>query len=154
MKILMVCLGNICRSPMAEGILRYKLEKKNISWTVDSAGIGPWHVGDPPDARAIATALAHGIDISKQRGRQISEDDFAKFDLILAMDESVYRDIQNMQNSDHDKVQLIMDFAYPGKRLNVPDPYYNDDGFEHVFELLDLATDGIINQFIEKEKTK
>ncbi len=151
MKILMVCLGNICRSPMAEGVLRNKLKAQGIDWTVDSAGTGAWHVGDSPDRRAIETAKAHGIDISAQRARQINEDDFEAFDLILAMDESVYNDIQRMQNSDHDKVKLIMNFAYPGKRLNVPDPYYNDKGFEEVFELLDMATDGIINQLSEKE---
>ena len=130
MKILMVCLGNICRSPMAEGIMR-KLGGDKIE--VDSAGTAGYHIGSQPDKRMIATAFEHGIDISNLTARQFQADDFDLFDVIFAMDSSNYRDIISLAKNDIDKqkVKMMLENGY------VPDPYYGgDEGFEHVYQLL------------------
>ncbi len=140
MKILMVCLGNICRSPLAEGILQSKL---NDGFIVESAGTGNWHVGQSPDERSVSIARKYGIDISKQRARQFQPDDFEKFDLIFVMDESNYKDVLIMASNEihRGKVKLIL-----GDK-NVPDPYYGgDEGFENVYRLLDQATNDFLNQ--------
>ncbi|MET3731586.1 low molecular weight protein-tyrosine-phosphatase [Moheibacter stercoris] len=140
MKILMVCLGNICRSPLAEGIMRHRTDG---NWIVDSAGTGNWHVGNRPDKRSIAIAQKYGIDISTQRARQFSSKDFDQFDLIFAMDSSNYTDILELAKTDEhrSKVKLMLGEG------NVPDPYYGgDDGFEHVFQLLDEAIQDFILQ--------
>ena len=129
----MVCLGNICRSPMAEGIMR-NLGGKKVE--VDSAGTASYHIGLQPDKRMIATAFDHGIDISNLRARQFQYDDFNSFDLIFAMDSSNYRNIISLAKNDNDKqkVKMILDNS------NVPDPYYGDnEGFEHVYQLLHEA---------------
>ena len=138
MKILMVCLGNICRSPMAEGIMR-KLGGKKVE--VDSAGTADYHIGFQPDKRMIATAIEHGVDISNLRARQFQSDDFDSFDLIFAMDSSNYRNIISLAKDDNDKqkVKMILDNS------NVPDPYYGgDEGFEHVYQLLHEACQKIL----------
>ncbi len=138
MKILMVCLGNICRSPMAEGIMR-KLGEKKVE--VDSAGTADYHIGFQPDKRMIATAKEHGVDISNLRARQFQSDDFDSFDLIFAMDSSNYQDIISLAKDDNDKqkVKMILDNS------NVPDPYYGgDEGFEHVYQLLHEACQKIL----------
>jgi len=146
MKILMVCLGNICRSPLAEGILKQKVKKKELTWQIDSAGTSGWHIGELPDSRSISTAKQHGIDISDQRSRQLKASDLQEFDLILAMDTSNYNDILRLANKEQrDKVKMILNFAYPGENRAVPDPYYND-GFEQVYQLLDIACDQLIQQ--------
>jgi len=146
MKILMVCLGNICRSPLAEGILKQKVKKKELTWQIDSAGTSGWHIGELPDSRSISTAKQHGIDISDQRSRQLKASDLQEFDLILAMDTSNYNDILRLANKEQrDKVKMILNFAYPGENRAVPDPYYND-GFEQVYQLLDTACDQLIQQ--------
>ena len=140
MKILMVCLGNICRSPLAEGILQSKLTD---GFTVDSAGTGDWHVGNSPDERSIAVAKKYGIDISKQRARQFQLDDFEKFDLIFVMDQSNFENVLKLTKNDEQrqKVKLIL-----GDQ-NVPDPYYGgEEGFENVYQLLDEATDRFLDQ--------
>ncbi|MEZ4949373.1 MAG: low molecular weight protein-tyrosine-phosphatase [Saprospiraceae bacterium] len=149
MKILMVCLGNICRSPLAEGIMKEKITKKGLDWEVDSAGTGSWHVGELPDPRSILKAKENGIDITDQNARQFQKSDLDSFDLILAMDSSNYNDINRLTtNDDHrNKVQLIMNFVKPGFNQNVPDPYWDDDGFEKVFQMLDLACDKIIEKY-------
>ena len=129
----MVCLGNICRSPMAEGIMR-KLGGKKVE--VDSAGTADYHIGFQPDKRMIATAIEHGVDISNLRARQFQSDDFDSFDLIFAMDSSNYRNIISLAKDDNDKqkVKMILDNS------NVPDPYYGgDEEFEHVYQLLHEA---------------
>lgn len=136
----MVCLGNICRSPLAEGILRSKL---NENFFIDSAGTGPWHVGKSPDKRSISVAGKYGIDISTQRARQFSPNDFDKFDLIFVMDASNYSDVLAMAKSEEHrkKVKLIL-----GNR-DVPDPYFGeDDGFEEVYRLLEEAADKIAQE--------
>ena len=149
MKILMVCLGNICRSPLAEGILRKKIEERGLDWQVDSAGTGSWHIGEQPDPRSVLTARKHGIDITGQRARQLRPDDLDRFDLILAMDQSNYRDILRFAASDEqkEKVHLIMNFHRPGTNEAVPDPYWDDDGFEKVYEMLDAACDKLIEHY-------
>ncbi len=153
MKILCVCLGNICRSPLAEGILKQKIKLHGLDWTVDSAGTGSWHIGESPDPRSIQVARKHGIDITDQRARQFSTSDFDRFDLILAMDLSNLRDILSKARTEKDrsKVHLILDFIYPGKNKSVPDPYWDDDGFEFVFQLLDKACEGVVKHFQAQE---
>lgn len=142
----MVCLGNICRSPLAEGILKHKVRQNGFDWTVDSAGTGFWHTGELPDRRSIAVARKYGIDITNQRARQFRPDDFDRFDRILVMDTQNRRDVlRHARNDEHRaKVQLILDYLYPGQEENVPDPYYDDDGFEEVFRMLDAACDKLL----------
>lgn len=142
-KILMVCLGNICRSPLAEGILRSKLPNTFI---IDSAGTGGWHAGEQPDKRSILTAKNKGIDISHQRARKFQTSDFDNFDFIYVMDNQNYSDIIGLakNESQKEKVQLILDEIFPSERVDVPDPYYGgQDGFESVFEMLNQACDSI-----------
>lgn len=149
MKVLMVCLGNICRSPLAEGILKNKIEKQALSWQVDSAGTGDYHVGELPDSRSIEVAEKYNIDITYQRARQFKTRDFTDFDLILVMDASNYRNVVNLARNDEDinKVQLIMNVLEPGQNIEVPDPYWNNDGFEQVYTMLDKACDSLIERY-------
>jgi protein-tyrosine phosphatase len=146
MKILMVCLGNICRSPLAEGIMKHKAAERGLDWQVDSAGTGAWHLGERPDSRSIQTARKYGLDITGQRARQINASDLEQFDLILAMDKSNYEDIQRLANSrlQSSKVQLILDYVEPGRQRSVPDPYWDDDGFDQVYQMLDEACERVI----------
>ncbi|MEM7087024.1 MAG: low molecular weight protein-tyrosine-phosphatase [Bacteroidota bacterium] len=146
-KILMVCLGNICRSPLAEGILKSKID--NSLFQVDSAGTGGWHVGNPPDPRSVAVARAHGLDITDQRGKKFSAYDFEIYDHIFVMDNSNYNDVVRLAQSDSEKqkVQLILDEIFPGENVDVPDPYYGgDQGFENVFRMLDEACENIVRR--------
>ncbi|MBK8966355.1 MAG: low molecular weight protein-tyrosine-phosphatase [Saprospiraceae bacterium] len=146
MRVLMVCLGNICRSPLAEGILKHKVEQHGLDWHVDSAGTGNWHVGELPDHRSIATARQYDIDITYQRARQFRVADFEHFDRIFVMDTQNYRDVLRLAQNDaqREKVKLILDLTHPGENRSVPDPYWDDDGFEHVFQLLDAACGKLI----------
>ncbi|WP_136668757.1 low molecular weight protein-tyrosine-phosphatase [Flavobacterium sp. H122] len=142
-KILMVCLGNICRSPLAEGILRSKLSEK---FTVDSAGTGGWHAGEQPDKRSIQTARNRGIDITYQKARKFKKTDFENFDYIYVMDNQNYKDVLSQAESENhkNKVQLILEEIFPGERVDVPDPYYGgQDGFEKVYDMLDEACNSI-----------
>ncbi len=150
-KILMVCLGNICRSPLAEGILASKLPKKKF--TVESAGTGSWHIGRQPDERSIAVAKKYKLDISQQKGRQFAESDFDAFDYIYVMDHSNYLDvIQLANNPEHiKKVQLILNELFPNENVDVPDPYFGlTNGFEVVYKMLDETCDIIAKKLIEK----
>lgn len=149
MKVLMVCLGNICRSPLAEGILKHRIKEAKLEWEVDSAGTSSWHAGELPDPRSIAVAKSHGVDITDQRSRQFVKEDFENFDLILAMDASNYQNIKRLSSNDkdHHKVELIMNFEKPGYNQTVPDPYWDSDGFEGVFQMLDRACAKIIEKF-------
>lgn len=147
MKILMVCLGNICRSPMAEGILRKMIDEKNLSVQVDSAGTGSWHTGERPDRRAISTAKKFGVDISKLVARQIEVSDFEYFDKIFVMDKSNYRNVVQMARSKEDssKVELLMNLCFPGSDTEVPDPWSGDeDGFIPVFKMMEKACSSLI----------
>jgi|SRR5687768_7688008 len=149
MKILMVCLGNICRSPLAEGILRSKIVAENLPVEVDSAGTSDYHIGEPPDKRSSANALAHGIDLSSLRGRQFTVKDFDDFDKIFVMDTSNYGNIIGLARNvnDRKKVELILNASFPNGNRSVPDPYFGgEEGFEHVFQLLDEACNNIIKQ--------
>lgn len=142
-KILMVCLGNICRSPLAEGIMRAKLSKDFI---VDSAGTGGWHAGELPDKRSISTAKNRGLDITSQRARQFKISDFDTFDYIYVMDNSNYKDVMALAPNEEakSKVKLILNELFPNENVDVPDPYYGgQDGFENVFDMLNEACDVI-----------
>ena len=136
----MVCLGNICRSPLAEGILKSKL---NASFEVDSAGTAAYHVGNPPDQRSIAVAQQFGIDISQQRARQVKKDDFNSFDLIFVMDQNNYNDVVELATpAQRRKVHLLRE------NNEVPDPYYGDaSAFEAVFHLIDTACKTLVKQY-------
>lgn len=142
----MVCLGNICRSPLAEGILASKVTDDIL---VDSAGTSDWHVGKSPDPRSIEIAEKYNLDISHQKGRQFDVSDFDKFDLIYVMDATNYANIMRLARNkrDREKVDLILNEIEPGRNQQVPDPYFGeDDGFEIVFQLLDKATDKILEK--------
>ena len=156
MRVLMVCLGNICRSPLAEGILRHKINEQidlgNQSfknWEVDSAGTSGFHAGEAPDKRSIKVAKANGIDISQQRSRQFRGWDFENFDLIYVMDSSNYQNVLALANTEEEKakVKLIMNELEPEKNIAVPDPYYGEYGFENVFEMLDKACNVIVSRY-------
>lgn len=151
MKILMVCLGNICRSPLAEGILKHKILEKGLDWHVDSAGTGGWHAGELPDRRSIKIAQKYGIDITNQRARQFKKADLDDFDVILAMDSSNLKDLRcYAKHPEHkEKIQLIMNFARPQSDEEVPDPYY-DNRFQLVYDLLDEACDAVIEKYGER----
>jgi protein-tyrosine phosphatase len=138
-KILMVCLGNICRSPLAEGILKSKLSN---AFVVDSAGTASYHIGNPPDKRSIAVARKYGLTISDLKGRQFSVSDFEVFDFIYVMDESNFKNVIKLarNNEDITKVKMILNEVYPNQNYDVPDPYYGgEDGFERVYKMLDEA---------------
>jgi protein-tyrosine phosphatase len=149
MKILMVCLGNICRSPLAEGILKHKADKAGLNWIIDSAGTSGWHAGELPDARSIDIAKKHGVDITYQRSRKFSPYDIEQFDIIYAMDTSNYRDLikYTQTKAEREKIKIILNELYPNENRSVPDPYYDDNGFEDVFEMLDKACDEIIKKY-------
>lgn len=152
-KILMVCLGNICRSPLAQGVLQHKLDSFNLkNIYVDSAGTGSWHAGNPPDIRSIEIAEKYGIDISQQRARQFSSNDFNTFNKIIVMDTKNYKDLLNLSSSqiDSDKIKLLLSYTYKNERASVPDPYYGgDDGFENIYKLINSACNEIIKEIIK-----
>ncbi len=149
----MVCLGNICRSPLAEGILQSKLPKDKFF--VDSAGTGNWHVGQGPDKRSVLTAKNRGLDISCQVARQLKPSDFEEFDHIFVMDASNYKDVTALAPDDKakTKVQLMMDALYPGQNMDVPDPYWSEqDGFDKVYDMLDEACAVVAEKLIKEHK--
>jgi protein-tyrosine phosphatase len=145
MKVLMICLGNICRSPLAEGVLKHKVAERKLDWQVDSAGTGGWHVGELPDKRSIAVAKKHGIDLTDQRARKFVRNDLDTFDLILVMDKSNYEDVQRAARTDEQraKIQFIMNFSRPNTDFEVPDPYY-DNRFQLVYDLLDESCEALL----------
>ncbi len=143
----MVCLGNICRSPLAEGILKSKVNSEEIY--VDSAGTGSWHVGQLPDSRSIEIAKVHGLDLTNQRGRQFTQKDFLDFDFIFVMDNSNKADVLQLAQNESEvkKVQLILDELFPYENVDVPDPYYGgEQGFESVYQMLDKACNEIVKR--------
>jgi protein-tyrosine phosphatase len=148
MKILMVCLGNICRSPMAHGIMEDRIRKYQLPWEVDSAGTSGWHNGENPDSRAVSFCLSKNVDISHYISRKFVPEDLENFDIILAMDSSNYQDIIKhcRDESQAKKVQLIMNYTFPGKNIAVPDPYY-DGSFSRVYHLLTDAIDAFVNEY-------
>jgi protein-tyrosine phosphatase len=142
MKILMVCLGNICRSPLAHGIMEHMAKERGLNWEVESAGTGDWHVGEAPDRRSIRTAKNHGIDISEQVCRLFRISDFDEYDHIFVMDKSNLSDIlaKARNKEDEKKVRLLL-----GDTI-VPDPYYDDTQFEPVFKMVEAGCREIIQQ--------
>jgi len=149
MKILMVCLGNICRSPLAHGLMQSKINHQNLNWQVDSAGTSSWHAGELPDNRSIEVAKNNGIDITDQRARQFIAEDLEKFDLVIAMDGSNLNDIKAMakNQSETAKIKLLLNYAYPNENRGVPDPYYHG-GFQSVFDMIEVAIDAMITENI------
>ncbi len=150
-KILMVCLGNICRSPLAEGILASKLPKPNFY--IDSAGTGSYHIGKQPDHRSIAIASKFGVDITNQKARQFSAEDFDTFDYIFVMDSSNYANVIELAKTDEHKrkVEMILNHLFPNENVDVPDPYYGlQNGFDTVYEMLDETCDIIAKKLLEK----
>jgi len=140
----MVCLGNICRSPLAEGILKSKVF--SFKTFVDSAGTGAYHVGEKPDKRSINIAKENGIDITNQKARKFSVKDFDEFDLIYVMDNSNYEDVISLARNEDDKmkVNLILNEVFPDENLDVPDPYYGGEfGFKNIYKMLDEACENI-----------
>lgn len=153
-RVLMVCLGNICRSPLAEGILKAKVDENKVF--VDSAGTGDYHIDNPPDPRSIAIAKKKNLDIRAQRGRQFKVEDFDDFNLIYVMDNSNFKDVISLARNDDDraKVRLILDEIFPTENVDVPDPYFGgDQGFENVYKMLNEACDKIAKQIEEENRS-
>ena len=153
-KILMVCLGNICRSPLAEGILREPIKETSLEIALDSAGTSNYHIGEHPDKRTIENALKHNINISKLKARQFSVLDYDNFDLIFVMDSSNYSDVISLARNNEDirKVEMILNRVYPNANMSVPDPYFGgEQGFENVFTILNNACE-IIADSLDKSK--
>lgn len=148
----MVCLGNICRSPLAEGILRSKVDPDKVF--IDSAGTSNYHVGDAPDKRSVAVAQQNKLDITSQKGRQFDVSDFDEFDHIYVMDMSNYHDVIALARNEEDKkkVKLILNEIFPGENVEVPDPYHGgNEGFNNVYKMLDDACE-VIAKKLEAEK--
>ncbi len=146
----MVCLGNICRSPLAEGILADKVKKAGLNWEIDSAGTGNYHIGEPPHNLSQKVAKLRGIDISKQICRQFKKEDMPEFDKIYAMDKQVYSDIKRISHDlwDSSKTDLLMNEVYPGKNMDVPDPWYDsEEQYHEVYDMIDKACDAIIEKY-------
>lgn len=150
MRILMVCLGNICRSPIAEGVLQHKATERGLNWVVDSAGTESYHIGEPPHRHSQHICLQHGIDISGQRARRFSRADLDRYDIIYALATDVYGEIERIvgRSADSSNVKLFLDELQPGANASVPDPYYGEqDGYTHVFELIDQTCEAIIKKY-------
>ncbi|MGN7917323.1 low molecular weight protein-tyrosine-phosphatase [Lysobacter sp. 22409] len=154
MRLLIVCLGNICRSPVAEGVLRARIETSSVAGRVelDSAGTGDWHVGEPPDRRSIANAAEHGVDISGLRARQLAASDYTHFDWLLCADRANLRDVRaRAPRGARARTALLLDWCGLETEGEVPDPYTGGPAqFEHVFQLLDRAADGAIARLREE----
>ncbi len=150
MKILMVCLGNICRSPLAEGILQDKARKAGLDWKVDSAGTNRYHTGEAPHRLSQKVAKLNGIDISKQRARSFIPEDFEQYDKIYALAQDVLQDIKSIAGKKFDgsKIDLLMNELFPGENIDVPDPFYGpEQGYHDVYRLIDDTADAIINKY-------
>jgi len=147
MKILMVCLGNICRSPLAEGILKDKIKKRGLDWTVESAGTNHYHTGESPHRLSQKVALRHGIDISRQRARDFGPSDLERFDKIYAMSNDVIHDMRRIagRKFDSTRIELLLNVLEPGLNREVPDPWYGpESGYQAVYDLIDKACEKII----------
>ncbi|MEO8403794.1 MAG: low molecular weight protein-tyrosine-phosphatase [Chitinophagaceae bacterium] len=150
MKILMVCLGNICRSPLAEGILQQKAFEAGLSWSVESAGTNNYHIGEAPHPLSQKVAKMHGIDISKQRARRFVPEDFDTYDKIYALANDVMDDIKKISKNkfNAEKTDLLMNEQYPGKDMDVPDPWYGPEpGYHIVFKMLEDVCDKMIQKY-------
>jgi protein-tyrosine phosphatase len=158
MRILFVCMGNICRSPTAEGMFRRVLAERAPKMTIeiDSAGTHDYHVGSPPDRRAIEAARRRGIDLSALRARQVSREDFERFDLILVMDEDNLEELRRLAPKQyHERIRLLMEFAPNAPVQRVPDPYYGGaQGFEEVLDLLEEASVGLLGSVLSRLQSR
>lgn len=156
MRILFVCMGNICRSPTAEGVFRHVLaaQAPDLPIEIDSAGTHDYHVGDAPDRRAIAAAKRRGIDLSALRARMVATEDFAHYDLILAMDEENLQELRRRAPPvHHERIRLMMEFAPQAVSRAVPDPYYGGaQGFEQVLDLLEEAASGLLQELLARRR--
>jgi protein-tyrosine phosphatase len=149
MKILMVCLGNICRSPLAEGILQDKAKKAGLNWKVESAGTNSYHIGEAPHPLSQKIAKLNGIDICNQRARRFVPEDFERFDKIYALAEDVFGEIKRIAKNkwNEKKIDLLMNELYPGKNMDVPDPWYGPEaGYHEAFKLIEAVCDKIIEK--------
>jgi protein-tyrosine phosphatase len=149
MNILMVCLGNICRSPLAEGILQQRAAEAGLDWQVDSAGTNGYHVGEPPHRLSQKVARLNGIDISAQRSRRFVPEDFDRFHVIYAMAPDVLDEMRRIAGARYDaaKAHLLLDVLYPGQQREVPDPWYGPEpGYHEVYELIDRACTRIVGE--------
>ena len=150
LRVLLVCMGNICRSPMAHGVVRHRLAERQLASRVqvDSAGTHGYHVGAPPDERAQAAARRRGIDITDLRARLVAAEDFAEFDLVLAMDEDNLEALRNVADEEHHhKIHLFLEYTGAESRRTVPDPYYGGPiGFERVLDMVEEAADGLVSR--------
>jgi protein-tyrosine phosphatase len=151
MKILAVCLGNICRSPLARGILEHLAGKNKLNWEIDSAGTSDWHTGEPPCDGSIGVGREHGIEIGHYRARQLNREDFHRFDLILAMDTQNYQVLEQWRTrlNSNVRIDMILNFSYPGENRAVPDSYFTGN-YREVFHLLYEACEKIVEQFKDK----
>ncbi len=152
MKILFVCLGNICRSPLADGILKSMVNNHNLNWHIDSAGTGDWHVGEAPDKRAQAVSKKYGVEISNLVARQFNVEDFDNFDVIYAMDHSNYNDLHKKSRNEVDKskIKLFLNELNPGKNEGVVDPWFDDKLFEPVFSQIQATCEQILKRYSNK----
>ena len=152
-RVLFVCMGNICRSPLAQGVFENVLRREGLEGEVfvDSAGTGRWHVGSPPDERAQRSARSRGLDLSAQRARQVTPDDCHDFDYVLTMDEENYRAVSALCREGGAEVRPFLDYAPDRLETEVPDPYYGGpDGFEHVLDLVEEASERLLEEIKEK----
>lgn len=158
MRILFVCMGNICRSPSAAGVFRSLVAARapQLSVEIDSAGTHDYHVGEPPDERSIAAARRRGIDLSTLRARTVHAGDFDYYDLILAMDEQNLRELRRRAPSQrHDRIRLMMEFVPAAPTRAVPDPYYGGpQGFEQVLDLLEEAAEGLLSEMLRRAEAR
>jgi protein-tyrosine phosphatase len=155
MKFLMVCLGNICRSPLAEGILKHKIKQAGLNWTVESAGTGNYHIGEAPHHLSQKVAQLNGIDICEQKGRQFVKDDMLHYDKIYVMDAENYNDVRRISGKywDANKVDLLLNEIYSGENRSVPDPWFGkEDGFHMVYKMIDKACENIVKKYAPAAK--
>ena len=153
--VVFVCMGNICRSPTAEGVFRHVVKKRNLQdqIKIDSAGTHAYHIGEPPDSRSQATAKSQGVDLSAQRARKVEADDFERFDYVIAMDRSNYENLKELASQNQqEKLHLFMDFTSEWDNTEVPDPYYGgSDGFKNVFDMVKSASEGLLGNIIKND---
>jgi protein-tyrosine phosphatase len=156
--VLFVCMGNICRSPTAEGVFRYAVQQRNLMDRIhiDSAGTHAYHIGEQPDTRSQKTALANGIDLSSQRARKVETEDFLSFDYIIAMDNTNYENLVSFKDRNESKTKaklhLFMEFASAWDNKEVPDPYYGGgNGFEQVFDMVQSASTGLVEHILKND---
>lgn len=154
MKILMVCLGNICRSPLAEGILKHKVKEAGLPWKVESAGTNSYHIGEPPHKLSQKVAKLNGVDICDQRARRFKPSDLEEYDLLYAMSKDVIDDMKEIAGAkwNENKVKLLMDELYPGQQSDVPDPWYGPEpGYHEVYKMIDAACNKIMQRAALKQ---